>query len=101
MIRNKYRHIACGCVTTIPDGAAEQYHRDPVFASERFFQSPNFKEGTWCVGCRKHFSPYVGDECQFVWCDNDQPIFPKPEEPQAQPQAQPQAAEQSEPTTVN
>ncbi len=44
----------CGTVTTMGQALAETYARDPKFYS-----------GTFCCGCRKHFS--VGAYGEFVW----------------------------------
>lgn len=57
-IRWKYRHLACGTVTTMAMPIAETYARDPGFYG-----------GTFCVGCRAHFP--VGEDGQFVWEPED------------------------------
>ena len=46
----------CGAVTTMAQGIAETYARDPKFYG-----------GTYCVGCRSHLR--VGEHGEFVWID--------------------------------
>jgi hypothetical protein len=53
-VRNSYKHLICGGVTTMGDALAETYARDPFFYS-----------GTFCVGCGSHFP--VGEDGDFVW----------------------------------
>lgn len=43
-VRESYRHLACGAVTTMALPLAETYARDP-----------NFYGGTFCVHCGAHF----------------------------------------------
>lgn len=50
-VRQSYKHLRCGCVTTMGIALAETYARDPGFYS-----------GTFCCYCRSHF-PLD----QFVW----------------------------------
>ena len=49
--RDRYRHKACGTVTTMGRALSETYARDPSFYG-----------ATFCVGCNKHL-PVV----EFVW----------------------------------
>lgn len=53
-VRNAYRHLKCGSVTTMGRALAETYARDPYFYS-----------GTFCCTCRAHFP--VGEDGEFVW----------------------------------
>lgn len=65
----QYRHLVCGTVTTVPDGAAIAFASDPVYAAERYKDSPNFKAGTFCAGCGRH-EPRVHDGAhRFEWLD--------------------------------
>ncbi len=50
-VRQEYRHLSCGAVTTMSLPIAETYARDPQFYGT-----------TYCVGCRRHLP--VGE---FVW----------------------------------
>lgn len=43
-VRTRYRHLACGAVTTMGLAIAETYARDPGFYG-----------GTFCCHCGKHF----------------------------------------------
>lgn len=56
-VRQSYRHLKCGSVTTMGRTIAETYARDPFFYS-----------GTFCVTCRGHFP--VGEDGEFVWIDS-------------------------------
>ncbi|MDF1606931.1 hypothetical protein PZ897_01940 [Hoeflea sp. YIM 152468] len=60
-VRNAYKHLVCGVVTTMGDSLAETYARDPFFYS-----------GTFCVGCGKHFP--VGENGEFVWSGTDEKV---------------------------
>jgi len=51
----------CGTLTTMGQALAETYARDPKFYS-----------GTFCCGCRAHFS--VGAHGEFVWADTDERV---------------------------
>jgi hypothetical protein len=63
-IRTKYRHIACGTVTTMGRALGETYARDPQFYG-----------GTFCCGCGKHFYLETADGGpQFVWVDDGSPV---------------------------
>jgi hypothetical protein len=53
-VRQSYRHLTCGVVTTMGLALAETYARNPAFYS-----------GTFCAGCGAHFP--VGADGQFVW----------------------------------
>ena len=53
-VRTAYVHDKCGGLTTMGLALAETYARDPSFYS-----------GTFCVGCRAHFS--VGAAGEFTW----------------------------------
>lgn len=53
-VRISYVHEKCGAVTTMGQGLAETYARDPKFYS-----------GTFCATCRSHFP--VGKDGEFVW----------------------------------
>lgn len=53
-VRQSYRHLTCGVVTTMGLPLAETYARNPAFYS-----------GTFCAGCGSHFP--VGADGQFVW----------------------------------
>jgi hypothetical protein len=53
-VRTAYRHLTCGCVTTMSMKLAQTYARNPKFYG-----------ATYCVACQKHLP--VGE---FVW-DSD------------------------------
>jgi len=53
-VRQKYRHLKCGTVTTMGLKLSETYARDPSFYSS-----------TFCCGCGAHFT--VGEDGEFVW----------------------------------
>jgi hypothetical protein len=53
-VRQSYKHLKCGTVTTMGRTLAETYARNPSFYS-----------GTFCCGCGTHFS--VGADGEFVW----------------------------------
>ena len=53
--RDTYLHKQCGATTTMSKEIAETYARDPQFYG-----------GTFCCGCRQHFSLE-----QFVWDGTD------------------------------
>ncbi len=50
-VRNSYRHLPCGGVTTMGQGLSETYARNPWFYS-----------GTFCTTCGTHY-----DLSQFEW----------------------------------
>ena len=53
-LRQSYKHLTCGAVTTMGLAIAETYARDP-----------HFYGGTYCVSCRNHFP--VGEHGEFIW----------------------------------
>lgn len=55
-VRDSYRHLTCGVVTTMSLAIAETYARQPTFYG-----------GTYCCGCRMHRP--VGEQGEFVWVD--------------------------------
>ena|ERR1700724_1935837 len=57
-VRNSYRHLKCGQVTTMGRALAEIYARDPGFYT-----------GTFCATCDAHFP--VGEGGEFVWSEHD------------------------------
>lgn len=60
-VRDSYRHLTCGGVTTMGRTLAETYARDPFFYS-----------GTFCATCRAHFP--VGPKGEFVWDGTEQKV---------------------------
>lgn len=63
-VRDAYRHLTCGHITTMSRPLAETYARDPAFYS-----------GTFCSTCRKHFP--VGADGEFTWYEMDGTEGPK------------------------
>jgi len=63
-VRDAYRHLKCGAITTISRDIAATYARDPYFYS-----------GTFCTTCRAHFP--VGEDGEFTWYENDGSEGPK------------------------
>ena len=57
-VRDAYRHLKCGKITTMGRDIAETYARDPGFYS-----------GTFCTTCRGHFP--VGENGEFTWYEMD------------------------------
>ncbi len=55
-IRQSYKHLTCGAITTMGLALAETYARDPQFYS-----------GTFCATCRVHFPLN-----QFVWAGTNE-----------------------------
>ena len=53
-VRNAYKHLKCGTVTTMGQALSETYARDP-----------NFYQATYCCHCGAHFP--VGENGEFVW----------------------------------
>jgi len=49
--RKSYKHLSCGCITTMNDAIAATYARDPYFYGS-----------TYCCSCQKH-RPLI----EFVW----------------------------------
>lgn len=60
-VRHSYIHVPCGTLTRMGHELAETYARDP-----------GFYDGTFCVGCKKHFP--VGEEGEFVWDGTSQKV---------------------------
>lgn len=56
-VRRTYVHQKCGVATTMGLALAETYARDPSFYS-----------GTFCCGCRKHFT-FSEPDGDFLWDD--------------------------------
>ena len=63
-VRDAYRHLKCGKITTMSRDIAETYARDPQFYN-----------GTFCTTCRNHFP--VGEDGEFTWYENDGSEGPK------------------------
>ncbi len=63
-VRDAYRHLKCGKITTMSRDIAETYARDP-----------QFYDGTFCTTCRSHFP--VGEDGEFTWYENDGSEGPK------------------------
>ena len=63
-VRDAYRHLKCGKITTMSRALAETYARDPSFYS-----------GTFCTTCGKHFP--VGADGEFTWYEMDGSEGPK------------------------
>lgn len=63
-VRDAYRHLTCGKITTMGRELSETYARDPYFYS-----------GTFCSTCRAHFP--VGEEGEFTWYEMDGREGPK------------------------
>lgn len=57
-VRRSYRHSTCGVVTTMAQGLAETYARDPKFYG-----------ATYCCGCQKHLPVD-----QFTWDGTDEEV---------------------------
>lgn len=62
-VRNAYRHLKCGTVTTMGKALSETYARDPKFYG-----------GTFCCHCRDHFPLVTADGPQFVWDKDNTPV---------------------------
>jgi len=63
-LRDAYRHLKCGKITTMARDIAETYARDPYFYS-----------GTFCTTCRAHFP--IGEDGEFTWYEMDGRDGPK------------------------
>lgn len=50
-VKNSYKHVACGTVTSMGRALAETYARDPTFYTS-----------TFCAGCNRHLPV-----AEFVW----------------------------------
>lgn len=57
-VRDAYKHLRCGAITTMGRSIAETYARDP-----------GFYQSTYCVNCKGHFP--VGENGEFVWYPSD------------------------------
>lgn len=60
-VRRAYKHTTCGTVTTMGQGIAETYARDP-----------HFYGSTFCAGCMSHFP--VGLRGEFTWDGTDEKV---------------------------
>ena len=59
-VRDSYKHVACGGITTMGKALAETYARDPKFYG-----------GTMCMTCGAHFALTSADgKAAFLW-DSD------------------------------
>lgn len=63
-VRDSYRHLVCGTITTMGRALAETYARQPSYYGS-----------TMCVKCRGHFP--VGEAGEFTWYENDGSEGPK------------------------
>jgi hypothetical protein len=63
-LRDAYRHLKCGKITTMSRDIAATYARDPKFYT-----------GTFCTTCRGHFP--VGEDGEFTWYEMDGRDGPK------------------------
>ena len=57
-VRDRYKCLICGVVTTMPKLCAETYAK-----------KPDYYGTTWCCGCRGYF--LVGENGNFVWLDDN------------------------------
>lgn len=63
-VRQAYKHVKCGQVTTMGLKIAETYARDPKFYG-----------GTFCCGCGSHFSLKDADgNAAFLWEPDGSPV---------------------------
>jgi hypothetical protein len=93
-IRTEYRHLSCGGVTTIPQGAAEVFVSDPVYAADKFPDAPNFKTGCRCATCGGRFALVFEGRYQFVWtADGSAVVDPTVMTQNSEPPRIPPAAE--------
>lgn len=60
-VRQSYKHLKCGSVTTMGRALAETYARDPKFYG-----------ATMCVNCGRHLP--VGEHGEFVWEGTDERV---------------------------
>lgn len=60
-VRSSYRHLKCNTITTMGRALSETYARDP-----------KFYDGTFCVGCGRHFP--VGPDGEFVWVGDEEKV---------------------------
>jgi len=63
-VRQSYKHLTCGRVTSMSRALCETYARDPFFYS-----------GTFCTPCGKHFP--TGEDGEFVWIEDNGKDGPK------------------------
>lgn len=61
-VRNKYRHVSCGTITSMGEKFSETYAR-----------KPDFYGATFCVGCGTHFPLVTSEGRQFEWIVNGRP----------------------------
>ena len=63
-VRQSYRHLSCGSVTSMGRSIAETYARQP-----------DFYGGTFCVACGAHFPLRTDDGSPaFVWEPDGSPV---------------------------
>lgn len=62
-VRDRYRHLACGTVTTMGRALAETYAREPTFYT-----------GTFCCHCGRHFPLKEAGKAAFVWDEDGTPV---------------------------
>lgn len=62
-VRQSYKHLKCGAVTTMGIALAETYARDPYFYG-----------ATFCCTCNEHFPLWINGEKQFVWTGTDEAV---------------------------
>lgn len=62
-VRRKYKHLACGTITTMGQTLAETYARNPKFYS-----------GTFCCGCGAHFDLGPPWKPAFLWDPDGEPV---------------------------
>lgn len=63
-VRNSYKHVKCGNVTTMGNALSETYARNPKFYS-----------GTFCSYCGTHFNLSDADgESAFLWTADYSPV---------------------------
>lgn len=60
-VRDSYKHLKCGGITTMGRTLAETYARNPAFYT-----------GTYCCHCGSHFP--VGVNGEFVWKGTDEKV---------------------------
>ncbi len=69
-VRNRYKHFACGTITSMGQALAETYARDPKFYG-----------GTYCCGCGKHLHLVDPDGIPaFFWVPDGDPVGSNSEE---------------------
>lgn len=56
--RDSYKHVVCGCVTTMGRSLSETYARDPSFYG-----------ATFCVACNRHLPV-----SEFIWTADGQRV---------------------------